>query len=323
MQLSQRPQHLPGDRAEPTPRLIIGPTQRRTDLRGDLSVGASPRGRAPGWHPVEWLCEAAGTAFQLTLGFSAVAALECPRSPLYPLLPPWARLAVIGACFGLLAGAVAISPLGRRSGAHLNPAVTVGFALRGHTTLRDVAGFVAGQTSGALAAAAIFWVVWGSWARAVKGARTQPSEHLGGWAVAGVEISITAGLLLAIFAMVSSPRTARWTPAVVTGVLTGLIVGAAPLTGASMNPARTLGPDAVTSLFPAFGSYVVGPLAGAGLAVLAFAAIGRERRTLTAKLFHDPDYPSVHATELPARPHREKDGVQRPRRGSHLRDLSR
>jgi aquaporin Z len=90
----------------------------------------------------------------------------------------------------------------------------------------------------------------------------------------------------------------------VTGVLAGLIWAGANHTGASMNPARTFGPDLVTSTYPVFWAYVVGPICGAVLAVLVFAAAPR-RHTLTAKLFHDPAYPSVHATALPAKPHRD------------------
>lgn len=274
-----------------------------TGLKGSTAEPPRPRGRAPGWHPVEWLCELVGTAFQLFVGFGVVAVFESSRSTLRHDLPGGARLAIIGACFGMLAAVVALSPVGRRSGAHLNPAVTVGFALRGHTALRDVAGFVAGQTLGALIAAAGFVGVWGPWATAVNGARTQPAAGLPGWGVAGIEAALTAGLLLTIFTMVSSERTARWTPAAVTGVLAGLIWAGAPRTGASMNPARTVAPDIVTSLFPSVWAYVIGPLAGACAAVVLFGLLGRGRRTLTAKLFHDPEYPSVHATALPARSH--------------------
>ena len=76
-----------------------------------------------------------------------------------------------------------------------------------------------------------------------------------------------------------------------------------------MNPARTLSPDIVTALYPAVWAYIVGPLAGAFLATGIFRVVGRDRRTLTAKLFHDPAYPSVHATTLPARPHPERRSV--------------
>lgn len=271
----------------------------------------APKGISPGWHPIDWACEYVGTAFQLFLGFSAVALFESPDSPLRGDLPGWARLVVIGACFGLLAAAVAISPVGRRSGAHRNPAVTLGFVLRGQTSPRDLLGFAAGQTAGALTGAAGFAAVWATWAPTVSTARTQPQAGLPGWAVVGIEAALTCGLLLTVFTMVSSARTARWTPLVVTGVLAGLICAGAPYTGASMNPARTLGPDVVTSLFPAIWAYLIGPPIGAAIAVGVFALFGRERPTLTAKLFHDPRYPSVHASDLPARPHpNDPPGVQ-------------
>lgn len=278
-------------------------SRTRGVLKGRAEDPVAPRPQAPGWHPVDWLCEFVGTAYQLFVGFGAVAAFESPLSPLTSLLPGWARLVVIGICFGLLAASVAISPVGRRSGAHLNPAVTLGFALRGHTSWRDAGGFAAGQAAGALVATAAFSVVWHAWASSVHTARTQPAPGLPGWGVAGIEAALTAGLLLTVLSMVSSPRTARWTPVVVTGVLAGLIWAGAPHTGASMNPARTVGPDIVSTVFPALWAYIVGPLAGSLAAVILFNAVWRERRTLTAKLFHDPAYPSVHATSLPARPH--------------------
>lgn len=66
------------------------------------------------------------------------------------------------------------------------------------------------------------------------------------------------------------------------------------------------GPDLVTGVFPVFWAYVVGPSLGAALAVGIFQLLTalQGRVTLTAKLFHDPKYPSVHSTALPAKPHR-------------------
>lgn len=283
---------------------------RSRRLKGGAEQEATPRDQAEGWHPLEWGCEFVGTAFQLFSGFGAVAAFESSRSPLTAVLPAWSRLIVIGACFGLLAAAVAISPLGRRSGAHLNPAVTLGFALRGHTSPRDALGFVVAQTAGALVAAAGFAAAWGAWATTVHTARTQPATGVPGWAATLIEAALTCGLLLTIFTMVSSTRTARWTPLVVTGVLAGLIWAGAPHTGASMNPARSLGPDVVTTVFPTIWAYLIGPLVGSAVAVAIFNVAPGERSTLTAKLFHDPDYPSIHATQLPARAH--PDQQRRP-----------
>lgn len=271
-------------------------------LKGRPEDEAAPQPKAAGWHPLEWACEFAGTAFQLAAGFSVVALLESPRSPATSALPGWSRLVLIGIAFGVLAAAVALSPPGRRSGAHLNPAVTVGFWLRGHTPGRDVLGYAVAQAAGALLAAAVFAAAWGPWAASVNTARTVPDPHLGLAGAAGIEAALTFGLLMTVFLMVSSPRTARWTPAVVTGVLPALIWAGAPHTGASMNPARTFGPDAVSWTFTAIWCYLAGPVAGAAAAAGALTVVTR-RRTLTAKLFHDAEYPSVHATALPAKPH--------------------
>ena len=284
--------------------LKAGPPRRDVPtLTGRPGEPPAPKGKSPGWHPVDWGCEFIGTAFQLFVGFGAVAVFESTRSPLRSALPAGARLVLIGVCFGLLAAAVAISPVGRRSGAHLNPAVTFGFFLRGHTSGRDSLGFAGAQTAGALVAAAGFSAAWGGWAATVHTARTQPTTGMSGWGTAGIEAALTCGLLLTVFTMVSSARTARWTPAVVTGVLAGLIWAGAPYTGASMNPSRTVGPDVVTAYFPSLWSYLVGPMAGAAAAAGIYALASSQRRTLTAKLFHDSGYPSVHASDLPARRH--------------------
>lgn len=178
-----------------------------------------------------------------------------------------------------------------------------GLLAAGAYSSRDALGFVVAQTAGALVAAGVFTSALGGWASGVKDARTLPQPRLDLAAAAGIEAALTFGLLMTVFLMVSSPRTAKWTPAAVTGALAGLIWAGAPHTGASMNPARSFGPDVVASSFGALWCYIVGPVLGAAVAAGVVTLVTR-RPTLTAKLFHDPDYPSVHATWLPARPHR-------------------
>jgi aquaporin Z len=297
----------------------VDPPAEPHTLKGHPDDAPAPQRKAQGWHPVDWACEFAGTAFQLFLGFCVIAIIESDRSPLRDALPwSWLRLVVIGIAFGVLAAAVALSPIGRRSGAHLNPAVTLAFALRGHTPGRDAGGYMVAQAAGATLAAAAFVLALRPWARTVGWARTAPDPSLPAWAVVAIEAGLTCALLLTVFLMVSSPRTARWTPAAVTGALAGLIWAGAPRTGASMNPARTIGPDLVTAGFPVWWAYFAGPAAGAVAAVLLFALM-RDRRTLTAKLFHDPDYPSVHATSLPAKPHRQGQQTAGSRRAGSQR----
>jgi aquaporin Z len=279
--------------------------QRQFQLAGHPDDEPRPQPKVGGWHPVEWACEFVGTAFQLFLGFGVVALLEAPGAPGYQAIGnPGVRLVLIGVAFGVLAAIVATSPVGKRSGAHLNPAVTLGFFARGHTHIHDVIGYVVAQVAGALLATAGFAALWAHWASRVDDAQTAPADTVAPWVAAGIEAALTLGLLLVIFTMVSSPRTARWTPVVVTGALSGLIWAGAPSTGASMNPARTFGPDVVAGSFPSLWIYVVGPPVGALLAAGLFTIVARERTTLTAKLFHDSDYPTTQRSALPAKPHR-------------------
>ena len=265
------------------------------------AAAAGPQPRTGGWHLAEWASELAGTFLLLFLGFSAVVAFESPSSPL-PGDVPWSglRLVIIGLSFGLIVAAIALSPLGRRSGAHLDPAVTLGFWLRGHVHPHDLAGYTIAQLLGALAATALLRGTWGTWAARTDDAATLPT--VSSLAAAGIELGLTAALVLVIFGFLSFKRTARWTPAAIVVTLPILIRIGAPYTGASMNPARTLGPAVVSGNYSALWAYLVGPLAGAACAVLALKLLAPERKTLTAKLFHDQRYPSTLKSLLPAQP---------------------
>lgn len=275
----------------------------RSGLKGDPRQPATPQPKIGGWHWVEWGASTSERPSSCSSGSAWSHSWRRRGFPAATRSAPRLRLILIGIAFGLLAAVVALSPVGRRSGAHLNPAVTVGFWVDGHTSGGDVAGYVIAQVLGALTAAVGFHAALGRWSTRVSNAQTIPAASMPGWGAALVETGITFGLISVIFAMVSHPRTARATPAVVTVALAGLIWIAAPLTGASMSPARTLGPDIVSAAFPALWAYFVGPVAGAVLAAVVFRWLLPRRRTLTAKLFHDERYPTTQRSDLPARPH--------------------
>ena len=126
---------------------------------GASSAATSPVG---GWHWAEWACELVGTALLLVGGLSAICLDFAPGSPVAAWVPGHsARLAVTGLLFAGTGSLVAVTPLGRRSGAHLNPVVTVVFWLRGHVHPHDLAGYVIAQVAGTLVGTTLVRWWWG------------------------------------------------------------------------------------------------------------------------------------------------------------------
>jgi aquaporin Z len=255
-------------------------------------MGTADMAAAPlmaGRHWGEWLAEMLGTALLFGVGFCVVAVLVSPRSPVAHEVAG-VRFLLVGLNFGLLSGLIAVSPLGRRSGAHLNPAVTLAFWLRGHVHRHDLAGYLAAQFAGALIGTAAFALALGRWATSIRHARTSPAP-VGTAAGVAIEAALTFGLIATVFVSLGVPRLVHRTPVLVGIALTGLIWVGSPRTGASLNPARSLAPALIDGHLTDLWVYFVGPALGAVAAALVAMACGW--RALTAKLFHDPRYRST------------------------------
>jgi glycerol uptake facilitator-like aquaporin len=109
-------------------------------------------------------------------------------SPVARVLPSHSlRLLLTGALFASCGALVTISPLGRRSGAHLNPAVTLAFWCRRHLRTGDLIGYVASQAAGAVAGAFAVRLLWGRRSASVSDGRTQPGHGLSPLGAAGLE----------------------------------------------------------------------------------------------------------------------------------------
>lgn len=262
----------------------------------NVKHGAAPRG---GWHWVEWGCEFLGTALLLLGGLSAVCWTMGAGSDVRTEVPSEsARLLLTGVMFAGTGSLMAVSPWGRRSGAHLNPAVTVAFWIQGKVHPHDVMGYIAAQLLGALAGTAAVLGLWRTTARGLHVGATAPGRGLTDIETAGVEILMTGALILMILLLTSSARTARWTPLGNLLLVAALVWQLAPYTGTSLNPARSLGPAALAPLWHPYWIYVVGPFGGALLACGVFALM-RKTHTQTAKIFHDPRYRSTLGSNLP------------------------
>lgn len=252
-----------------------------------------------GWHWGPWLCEFVGTALLLAGGLSAVFLNFGATSPIAAHLPSMsARLLLTGLLFAGTGSLVALSPFGRRSGAHLNPAVTLAFWTQHKVHPHDLAGYIVAQLAGALTVVAALRLAWGSTARGLHLGATRPGHGFSPLDAAGLEMLMTASLVLMIFFFTSHTRTARWTPLGNWLLVATLVWQGAPYTGTSLNPARSIGPALLAPQLANVWVYIVGPCAGALLAAAVFAAF-RDTHTLTAKLFHDPRYPSTLASDLP------------------------
>jgi aquaporin Z len=164
-----------------------------------------------------------------------------------------------------VATTVIIYMLGDVSGAHLNPAVTVGFALRGHFPWGRVPAYFAAQFAGGIAAAGFARLLFGMVDNLGSNA---PGPGVGDAVAVLVEAVLTAGLMVTILGSASGARNVGPNAALAVGGYT--IVAkfwAWPLTGASMNPARTFGPDLVRGDLSHTWIYVAGPLIGAAAGV--------------------------------------------------------
>ena len=155
--------------------------------------------------------------------------------------------------------------MGAVSGAHLNPAVSVAFATRGDFPWRRVPGYIIVQLIGATLACLFLWAVLGK----VGGlGSTEPGAGIHSWQAMLIEFILTVGLVSVILGTASSAQNVGALSAIAVGgyiILAGL--WSSPISGASMNPARSFGPDLANWDFTNYWVYVVGPLAGAVTAV--------------------------------------------------------
>jgi aquaporin Z len=252
-------------------------------------------------HWQEYLAEALGLGlFMVSAGLVATA-LDSPRSPLHAWIASADLRRVIGGvAMGLTAIGLIYSPWGKRSGAHMNPAVTLAFLALGKIRARDAAFYVAAQFIGGLVGVLLVFGLLGDAfaSQPVSFATTMPGRY--GAAVAFVaEFAISFGLLFAVLYLAASRRFDRYA-GVAAGLLVALYISVeAPLSGMSMNPARSLASAAPGALFDHLWIYFVAPPLGMLLAAMLFRRQESRRAAVCAKLVHDLTQPCIHCGHQP------------------------
>jgi aquaporin Z len=238
-------------------------------------------------HPELYLAEFIGTALLILVGVSVVILMFGQGSPGSRMVPDKGlRLFLTGGLFGSVGALIAISPIGRISGAHINPAVTLAFWLEGKLAWRDAGLYILAQFAGGGIGAAPL-LAWGHMGQSIAFGATRPGVDVPVWAAMLGEAGVTFLLILAVLTTAAHPNTRRFTPLVLPAVLSVLVWLEASISGASANPARSFGPALVASVSMNPWIYIGGPSLGAILYVglVRLEAI-RLPRVTVARLFH-------------------------------------
>jgi aquaporin Z len=233
--------------------------------------------------------------FMIAAGVVATL-LGYPGSPIHrAIADPTVRRVLGGIAMGLTAIVLIYSPWGQRSGAHMNPAVTLAFLRLGKIHRRDAVAFMVAQfiggTLGVLLVAAVFGSAFTQ--PPVQYAATMPGSN--GAAVAfGAELVISALLIFTILIVSNTPRLARYTGIVAGCLVATYIAIEAPLSGMSMNPARSFASAAPGLMWQDFWIYVTAPVLGMLAGAQMFLSVRGARGAECAKLMHPTSQPCIH-----------------------------
>lgn len=255
-------------------------------------------------HWPEYLIEAAclGLFMLSAAGFATV--LQHPASPVSAWLPhPLAQRFPMGLAMGLSAVALIYSPLGRRSGAHMNPAVTLAFLRLGKIAPRDAAGYVTAQFAGGVAGIVLATAL-------LRGLPADPSVNYvatlpgepGVAAAFAAEVGISFLMMMVILALSNDPALAQYTGLAAGALVALYIILEAPLSGMSMNPARTLGSNLLADAAASLWIYFTAPTLGMLLGAEVFVRLQGHPRVRCAKLHHARGVPCIFRCGYAAAP---------------------
>lgn len=238
-------------------------------------------------HPMMYASELIGTLLLVFLGLSVVIALWGHNAPFSSLpISPDVRRLLNGFLFGSIGAAIAYSPIGRMSGAHINPAMTFAFWLEGKLRWRDASWYIIAQLVGA-GFGAVALLVWGSVGASDEWGASLPNKSVPEWLPIAGETVCTFLLVLLIFVFAAHKVTQPFTPLVNPPLFAILTWLEAPLSGASANPARSFGPALIACAWQDWWVYWLGPCLGAALAVAVLRFdLCRRFRPLEARLCH-------------------------------------
>jgi aquaporin Z len=248
--------------------------------------------RALASHWPEYLLEALGLGLFMISACVFTVLLEHPASPARQAMDDGLlRRLLIGVAMGLTAIALIYSPIGKRSGAHMNPAVTFTFWRLGKVQAWDAGFYALFQFIGGLAGVLLSAWVLGQMLvadSAVNYAVTVPGQP-GRWVAFGAELAISSGLMLVVLLISNRPTLNRYTGLFAGALVATCITFEAPLSGMSMNPARSLASALPAQMWSDLWIYFLAPPLGMMLAAEVYLLTRGEQSVLCCKLHHEND----------------------------------
>lgn len=234
-----------------------------------------------------YLSELIGTALLLLFGLSFVILDFGKGSFVVNLIPDAGlRRLITGFLFGSTGAAIAYSHVGKVSGAHINPVVTLAFHIRGKLSAANSAGYILAQFAGAVIGC-IPLLLWGTTGKSVGFGATTPGAGFTPLEALLGEVITTIGLIVGLFVFLGHRKLRKHTPLLFPFLYAVMVYFEAPISGTSTNPARSIGPSVVSGIWTGWWIYFVGPLVGMfiGLAILRFSWL-RKFEEEVAKIYH-------------------------------------
>jgi len=247
-------------------------------------------------HWPEYLMEAWGLGMFMVSAGIVVVLLESPGSPVPELIPDAnLRRGIVGLSMGLTAIGIIYSPWGKQSGAHINPAVTLTFLRLGKMAAWDALFYIVFQFVGGTLGVLLVWACFGdSFTQPpVTYVVTVPGSE-GAWFAFAAETLISMVLMLTVLAFMNAKSLAHYT-GLAAGVLVAVFITLeAPLSGMSMNPARTFASAAPSGIWTSGWIYFTAPVLGMLSAVELYRLFRFTTLSMCAKLDHPLNRRCIH-----------------------------
>ncbi len=229
---------------------------------------------------IEYAIEAFGLGVFVALATLTVALFQLPTSPVHQAIAdPMLRRAIIGMMMGLIAICIIYSPWGKRSGAHINPAVTLTFWRLGKIRAIDALFYILSQAVGAIAGIQVAKILLGNAIAdpAINYIVTIPGTY--GEAIAFLAECLLAFILMTLVLNISNQVKFAHLTGIFSGILVAIFITVeAPISGMSINPARSLGSAVPAQVWQGFWIYCVAPPMGMLLAAEVYLRSGKKKK---------------------------------------------